>query len=108
MKKYLVYVGLLACLVGFGFSSSGGLLQGDATGSWVSNTVVVDPTGGSGGTVISDKRVYIDNKAGGDSGARRNEIILDADQTYALVWTSTDGAQGIQLRCEWYEHTDKN
>jgi len=88
-------------------STKESVLQGNATGVFLDNNVVVDPTGLTGGTVISDKRVYSDNKQGGGSGERRNEIILATNQTYALVWTSGDGNKGIQIRCSWYEHTDK-
>lgn len=83
------------------------MLLGYATGAWVANYVTIDPTI-TGGTVVSNKQVYTDAKQGGSSGERRAEIILAADTEYALKWTSTDGAKGIQLRCEWYEHTDKN
>jgi len=88
-------------------SSNTSVLQGNATGAWVSDYVTIDPTGGSGGTVISDKRFYTDDKQGSNSGSRKNEIVLATNQTYALIFTSTDGSKGIQIRCEWYEHTPK-
>ena len=88
-------------------SASTSILQGYSTGAWVANYVTVGPTI-TGGTVISDKRFYADDKTGGMTGARRAEIVLADDTEYALEFTSTDGSQGIQLRCEWYEHTDKH
>lgn len=80
-------------------------------GTWVADGVLIDPDNVSGGTVISDKRDYhtatfLSTPGGG--GEHREETILKADTTYALVWTTTDGPNGAQLRCEWYEHTDRN
>lgn len=88
-------------------SANESILEADASGAWLANRVVIDPTTFAGGTVISDKRVYTDNKYGGGMGTRKNEIILAANTLYALKWTSGDGAKGVQIRCEWYEHADK-
>jgi len=86
-------------------STNTSILEGDATGAFLADNIVIDPTGLAGGTVISDKRWYGTRES--ETTARRAELILKSNETYAFVWTSTDGAKGVQIRLEWYEHADK-
>ena len=84
------------------------IMKGCASGSWVSGYITKDATI-SGGNIVSHIRVYSNNRAGGGEGGRDYEIILNVNTDYALVFTNTAGsAKGAQLRCEWYEHTDRD
>lgn len=88
------------------------ILQNDKAGegSWADNGILKDPSSISGGTVISDKRDYHNDTflaAPGGGGSRREEIVLKPGETYALVWTSTDGSKSAQIWMEWYEHSPK-
>ncbi len=88
-------------------SGNTSILEGDGNGAggFTAGEVVIDPTGLAGGTAISDKRTFTDNRQGGGQGSRRHEVILKTDTLYAFVLTSDDGSKGMQLRLEWYEHT---
>lgn len=80
-------------------------MYGCATAAWLADRVTKDATI-SGGTVISKKKIFTNDRAGGSSGVRRAEIILAPDTTYCLRFTNEDtGAKGCQLRMEWYQHT---
>jgi hypothetical protein len=76
-----------------------------ATPDFTAGGVLVNPTADTAGTVIENMYSFT-SKQTGDSGARRHELILDVDQTYLITLTSDDGAKGLQLVLEWYEHTD--
>ena len=76
-----------------------------ATPAWTAGGVLQTPTSITGGTVISLLYTYA-GKQVGSSGGKRHELILDPDETYAIVLTSDDGSKGLQLRLYWYEHTD--
>lgn len=87
-------------------SANTSILQGYATGAWVSNYITKNPTY-VGGNLISLKKIYSNAKAGGGEGSRRSEIILKVNTEYVLIFTNTDtSAKGAQMRLEWYEHTD--
>ena len=88
------------------------ILQGYATGSLVSDYVTVGEESAdtiySGGTVISLKRNYA-TKNTGASGARRQEVVLKTNTSYAFVLDNNEATtQGGQIRLEWYEHTPKD
>jgi len=101
-------------------AANSSIIQGYATGSWVDGYITKNPTfdtGGTGpnavptdsGTIISLKKAYSSSKAGGSSGSRRSEIVLNDNTEYAIVLINNEAtAQGGQLRLEWYEHTDNN
>lgn len=77
-----------------------------ATPAFTAGGVLQNPTITTAGTVISNIYTFA-SKQTGSSGAKRHELILDADETYSFVLTSDDGAKGLQIRLYWYEHTDK-
>jgi len=90
-------------------STKTSILQGDATGTFANGNVTINPTGFTGGSVISDNREYTTAKAGGSSGFRASEIILKNNEIYAFVWTNTEILpKGVQIRMSWYEQTDKS
>lgn len=81
-------------------------VQGDAGGSFVANmSVVQDPTGQTGGTVIHDEYSWSDKK---QTVRSRDiaEFILKNDETYVAKLTSDDGSKGLHVALHWYEHTD--
>lgn len=78
-----------------------------ATPAFTAGGVLTDVTNVAGGTLIREIYTFSDKKAGGDLAARE-EIILDVDETYVIQLVSDDGSKGMQLRLEWYEHTDSN
>lgn len=76
-----------------------------ATPDFTAGGVLVNPTADTAGTVIKNLYSFA-GKQVGDEGSTRHELILDVDQTYLITLTSDDGAKGLQLVLEWYEHTD--
>jgi hypothetical protein len=78
-----------------------------ATPAFTADGVLTNVTGISGGSVIREIYSFTSKQTGGSSGTR-DEIVLQVDQTYVIALTSDDGSKGLQLRLEWYEHTDSN
>jgi len=72
-------------------------------------TVVTDPTIDTTGAIVLGKLVEGSNKSsGGDSGSEY-EWILKQNTTYVLVVTNnTSSNNQVNIRCQWYEHTNKN
>jgi len=81
------------------------IIEGDGTGGggFTAGEVVIDPTGLAGGTAIATMYVF-SPKQTGNEGGHDTEIILKPNTMYAIVMDSDDGAKGMQLRTEWYEH----
>ena len=82
-------------------------LQGCENAAWTAGYVSTDATVANG-TTISVKKAYA---AKGDTtqGSRRSEIILATDTPYTLKYTNNDtSAASCQVRCEWYEHTNRS
>lgn len=84
------------------------LLEDDtATPAWTEDGVLTDVSLISGGTVVREVYTFASKQTGSDQ-ATREELVLKPDETYAIILTSDDGSKGLQLRIEWYEHTDSN
>jgi hypothetical protein len=96
----------LTCMQSNRNSGNTSILEGDGTGAggFVAGEVVTNPTGLAGGTVISLRYVFAPKQAG-NSGLKRTEVVLLPNTQYAFVLDSDDGAKGMQLRLDWYEHT---
>ncbi len=81
------------------------ILQGDSTGAFLSNEVVIDPAGLATGAATLDyqESVWSTNQspAGGGSGIR-NEYNLIPGETYAAQIVC--GLGGTWLFFDWYEH----
>lgn len=77
-----------------------------ATPDFTEGGVLTGVTGISGGNVIRTLYIF----SGKDTGAEtfgKAVLVLDPGETYVAVLTSDNGGtQGLQLRLEWYEHTD--
>jgi len=90
-------------------STNTSILEGNSTSSFVANKVTQDPTGLStaGATLIYCEPAWSTNQsaASGQAG-RRNEHILEPDETYVVQITAASG--GIWLNLDWYEHTPIN
>jgi hypothetical protein len=76
-----------------------------ATPSFTANGVLINVTNIAGGAIGRAFYTFSGKNVGGESGARQ-EMILAVNETYVLLLTSDDGSKGLQLRVEWYEHTD--
>lgn len=76
-------------------------LQGDASGVFVVNNVVLDPTGLSfvGAVPIYEESTWVS----GQSHNRLSERVLSVGETYAAVITCASG--GAWLHLDWYERT---
>jgi len=81
------------------------ILQGDASGAFVSDNVVIDPTGLTiaGATILFEESVWATNQspAGGQQGSR-SEHDLEIGETYAIQIICGQG--GAKLMIDWYEH----
>jgi len=83
-------------------SANESILEGDSTGAFVANRLVLDPTGQGAGTSIHEDAVWGTNQAPAGSSEKRNEIILKPDTQYSVEITAANG--GIYLCLDWYEH----
>ena len=93
-------------------STTTSVVQGKATGALVSDRVTVGENSAdeifTGGDTISVMHNY-GAKNTGSEGARRAELILATNMTYAFVLENNEtSTQGGQIRLEWYEHTDRS
>lgn len=61
-----------------------------------------------GGSIVRELYEFSSKQAGGGDANTRQELVLEPDHTYVVELTSDDGSKGMQLRLEWYEHTDSN
>ena len=77
-----------------------------STPAWAANGVLTDATAVAAGTALRTVYVWGDKKVGG-GGQHDAEIILKPDETYTMTLSSDDGAKGLVLHLDWYEHTDK-
>ncbi len=82
-------------------SANESTLQGDASGAFVGNSVVLDPTGLSivGATPIYEESTWV----AGQSHNKLSERVLSVGATYAAVITCASG--GAWLSLDWYERT---
>ena len=78
-----------------------------ATPAYTADGVLTNVTGISGGAVKREIYTFAGKQVGSDL-ATREELVLKPDETYVIVLASDDGSKGLQLRTEWYEHTDSN
>jgi hypothetical protein len=78
-----------------------------ATPAYTANGVLLNATLVGAGTTIREIYSFV-NKLAGGALATREELVLRPDETYIIRVTSDDGSKGLQLRLEWYEHTDSN
>lgn len=79
---------------------------GDASGSFVANKVVEDPTSPTGGTMVWDNYWFSESKSGA-TGSHNSELLLEPDQTYYIKLTNDEGtAQPCFLSIDWYEAED--
>ncbi len=71
--------------------------------------IIVNPTGHDGSAATVIRRLYgwgKKEKFNAD-GRDENELLLNPDTTYAVVFTAEGGSNKAQLVLNWYEHTDK-
>jgi len=88
-------------------STKTSVLQGVGTGALADGYVSQDATW-TGGSVFSLKKSYV-GRAVGSQVSRTSEIVLAAGESYAFVLQNDNNQPaGLQIRLEWYEHTDKN
>lgn len=83
------------------------ILQGDASGAFVSDSVTIDPTGLNIGSarILYEEPVWSTNQAPAPPGSgQRNERILEVGETYALRILAANG--GLWLHLDEYEHTN--
>lgn len=79
-----------------------------ATPSYTADGVLTNATAVGAGTTIREIYTFTSKQGGGSTLSTREELVLKPDETYAITLTSDDGSKGLQLRIEWYEHTDSN
>jgi len=71
-------------------------------------TVVSDPTIDTTGAVALGNQVLGSGKSSGGDANSQYEWVLKQNTTYVLVVTNkTTSANQVNIRCMWYEHTDK-
>lgn len=78
------------------------------TPNWTAGGILTNVTSPAGGNVVREFYTFSSKQAGGGDLQTREELILDVDETYVITLDSDDGSKGMQLRIEWYEHTDSN
>ena len=90
-------------------SGNTSILQSDSSGSFISNGVVLDPTGFSSAaaTSIYTEAIWGTNQSPPSSGeGTREEHIAAPAETYGIEITASNGGMWIYL--DWYEHTPKD
>jgi len=84
------------------------ILQGDASGAFVSDNVVIGPTGLStaGATEIFAEPTWGTNQSpAGTSSGSRDERVQEPGETYVIEVTS-ESSGGAWIYLTWYEHTN--
>ena len=73
------------------------------------NKIIVNPTGHDSSAATVIRRLYGWGKKEKFNAAGRdeNELVLNPDTAYAVVFTAEGGSNKAQLILHWYEHTDK-
>ena len=86
-------------------SSNTSILEGDSSGAFVDDEVVIDPTGLSVGsaTIVYEESTWATNQspASPGEGQRREQDLLPGE-TYAVEVTCGNG--GARIFLDWYEH----
>ena len=71
--------------------------------------IIANPTGhdSSAATMIRHLYGWGKKEKFNAAGEDENELVLNPDTTYAVVFTAEGGSNKAQLILNWYEHTDK-